>query len=288
MICPQCGNTITMQEYRCSKCNLDLHCSTPEGRQKAEQYANQMYASGQWKLPELKLEESIVHTAIESKVIKEKPKRNVFTIISAVLGIALIISIALLSRAISRMEEAYQDMSELREELNSVHSELDEKNALVEELEKPMIIWQHTFSDGDKELSASIYKSHNTGKSLNIATTLKGDYYNDIEALKQDAASSFNVLYLLINDYNINDVSFMCIHDNKEHVFVTLKDKKVQMAFGSDQNGERSEWAAPEWFKTAIDERSNGSSDILPQSASNFAWFTSTYKTIGEAWGILE
>lgn len=277
-----------MQEYKCSKCGVDLHCNTPEERQKREEYANQMYASGQWKLPELKLEESIVHTAIESKVIKEKPKRNVFTIISAVLGIALIISIALLSRAISRMEEAYQDMSQLREELTSVHSELDEKNALVEELEKPMIIWQHTFSDGDKELSASIYKSHDAGKSLNILTTLKGDYYSDIEALKQDAASSYTVLSLLINDHDINNVSFMCIHDENEHVYILLKDKKVQMAFGSDQDGERSEWSAPEWFKTAIDESSNGTSDILPQSALNFAWFISTYKTIGEAWGIIE
>ena len=87
MICPKCGNTITMQEYKCGICGLDLNCSTPEGRMKAEEYANQKYASGEWKVrnPVQKI------TDIPEKrpqVVYEKPKRNPFKIATVILGIS--------------------------------------------------------------------------------------------------------------------------------------------------------------------------------------------------------
>lgn len=51
MICPKCGNTISIEEYKCSECGLEIPVKSREERIKAEEFAEKMYKSGKWVLP---------------------------------------------------------------------------------------------------------------------------------------------------------------------------------------------------------------------------------------------
>lgn len=133
MICPQCGNVITLQEYKCSKCGVDLHCNTPEERQKREEYANQMYASGQWRVPELKTVQSVVNTDDRTVKYKEdKPKsRKPFIISTIVLGILCVILIIGMKMTVDDLSDKIAENIILRIQISDHTEDMELHNLAV-------------------------------------------------------------------------------------------------------------------------------------------------------------
>lgn len=195
MICPKCGNTITMQEYKCGVCGLDLNCSTPEGRQKAEAYANQMYASGRWKprqpvhritdIPAKKPE------PIEriTEPIPEKPKRTKSFAAAVVLGITTIIA----SFCFIVMVSICVDLQNENERLAAERDSLQEAQGATKNI-----------SPGQSEAEAK-YQMYKYGVdrdrigALNVANIIETLAGEDLQDVNDQIDDIFNSQYALLD-----------------------------------------------------------------------------------------
>lgn len=199
MICPTCGNTITMQEYKCSKCGVDLHCNTPAERQKREEYANQMYASGQWRVPELKTVQSVVSTAAEHKTINEmKPKsRKPFIISTVVLSFLCIMMAVIIKIEVDSALDKSSEIVLLKTQISNLNEEIESLKTPQDDVRKnpDAKYWGYKY--------AMASDKRGLDKSLDILTKITG---NDLSEPRSTLEEIYNTYDTTLNSIYVMDL----------------------------------------------------------------------------------